>query len=76
MGYNPFLPTAGARINTVCVPIGQVHPDRFQEFIKILRTASVVKLRVINTRNRQRRSKNNFRGLVEPGVLMVIEIRH
>ncbi|KAK5065274.1 hypothetical protein LTR84_001112 [Exophiala bonariae] len=53
MGYNPFLPTAGAKINTLCVPAGLVHPDRFQEFIKILRSASIVKLRVTDTSNRQ-----------------------
>lgn len=60
MGYNPFLPTAGARINTLCVPAGHVHPDRFQEFIKILRSASTVKLRVTDTSNRQRRLMRNF----------------
>ncbi|EXJ87617.1 hypothetical protein A1O3_04578 [Capronia epimyces CBS 606.96] len=46
MGYNPFLPTAGARVNVLCVPAGRVAPGRFQKLISLLQTAAVVKLKL------------------------------
>ncbi|EHY57018.1 hypothetical protein HRR83_001917 [Exophiala dermatitidis] len=44
MGYNPFLPTAGARVNVLCVPAGPVTPGRFQDFTKLLQDAANAKL--------------------------------
>ncbi|KAI1611937.1 TRAPP II complex [Exophiala viscosa] len=47
MGYNPFDPTAGAKVNVLCVPAGPVTPDRFQKFLKSLQNAAIVKLKVV-----------------------------
>ncbi|KIX09886.1 uncharacterized protein Z518_00967 [Rhinocladiella mackenziei CBS 650.93] len=47
MGYNPFLPTAGAKVNVQCVPAGPVTPDRFQKFIKLLQNCAIVKLKLV-----------------------------
>lgn len=45
MGYNPFEPTAGARVNVLCVPASHVTPERFQGFIKLLQHAAIARLR-------------------------------
>ncbi len=44
MGYNPFDPIAGAKVNVLCVPAGQITPDRFQRFVKLLQRSTVVEL--------------------------------
>ncbi|OAL22468.1 hypothetical protein AYO22_07026 [Fonsecaea multimorphosa] len=49
MGYHPFLPTAVARVNVLCVPAGPVTPDRFQEFIKSLQNAATVQRGVLGS---------------------------
>ncbi|OAP61293.1 hypothetical protein AYL99_03494 [Fonsecaea erecta] len=49
MGYHPFLPTAVARVNVLCVPAGPITPDRFQEFIKSLQNASIIQRRVLDS---------------------------
>lgn len=49
MGYNPFLPTAGARINVLCVPAGPITPDRFQKFVKALQRAARVERKAVDS---------------------------
>jgi hypothetical protein len=40
MGYSPFLPIVGAKVNVLCIPAGPVTPERFQTFIKALQSAA------------------------------------
>ncbi|KIV77034.1 hypothetical protein PV11_08872 [Exophiala sideris] len=47
MGYDPFDPTAGAKVNVLCVPAGPVTPERFQKFLKSLQDAAIVKLKLV-----------------------------
>ncbi|OQV04096.1 hypothetical protein CLAIMM_09039 [Cladophialophora immunda] len=49
MGYHPFLPTAVARVNVLCVPAGPITPDRFQEFLKSLQNAAIVQRKVVDS---------------------------
>ncbi|KIW97369.1 uncharacterized protein Z519_02761 [Cladophialophora bantiana CBS 173.52] len=49
MGYNPFLPTALARVNVLCVPAGPITPDRFQKFIKYLQNAATAERGVVES---------------------------
>ncbi|KIW76106.1 hypothetical protein Z517_10851 [Fonsecaea pedrosoi CBS 271.37] len=49
MGYHPFLPTAAAQVNVLCIPAGPITPDRFQEFIKSLQNAATVERRVVDS---------------------------
>jgi hypothetical protein len=49
MGYNPFLPTAGARVNILCIPAGPITPDRFQKFIKALQNAAKVERKAVDS---------------------------
>lgn len=44
MGYNPFDPIAGAKVNVLCVPAGQITPDRFQRFVKTLQSSAIVQV--------------------------------
>ncbi|KIW20678.1 hypothetical protein PV08_01255 [Exophiala spinifera] len=44
MGYNPFDPIAGAKVNVLCVPAGQITPDRFQRFVKTLQKSAIIPL--------------------------------
>ncbi|EXJ62506.1 hypothetical protein A1O7_02944 [Cladophialophora yegresii CBS 114405] len=48
MGYNPFLPIAGARVNVLCIPAGPITPDRFQKFVKALHNAASVERRLVD----------------------------
>jgi hypothetical protein len=43
MGYNPFDPIAGAKVNVLCVPAGPITPDRFQGLVKLVQRSTVVK---------------------------------
>jgi len=45
MGFDPFSPVAAAKVNVICVPAGPVTPQRFQEFVRRLQDAAIVKLR-------------------------------
>lgn len=49
MGYNPFLPLAGARVNVLCIPAGSITPDRFQKFIKALQDAARIERKAVDS---------------------------
>ncbi|KAJ9603392.1 hypothetical protein H2200_012170 [Cladophialophora chaetospira] len=49
MGYNPFLPIAGAKVNVLCIPAGPITPDRFQKFIKALQSAARVERKAVDS---------------------------
>ncbi|EXJ83741.1 hypothetical protein A1O1_07367 [Capronia coronata CBS 617.96] len=49
MGYNPFLPTAGARVNVLCIPAGRIAPERFLKFVKLLQNAAIVKANLVDS---------------------------
>jgi hypothetical protein len=49
MGYNPFLPIAGARVNVLCIPAGPITPDRFQKFVKALQNAARIERKIVDS---------------------------
>ncbi|KIW70877.1 hypothetical protein PV04_03112 [Phialophora macrospora] len=49
MGYNPFLPIAGVRVNVLCIPAGPITPDRFQKFVKALQNAARIERQIVDS---------------------------
>src|ERR1700753_2657955 len=49
MGFNPFLPIAGAKVHVLCIPAGPITPERFQQFIKALQNAARVERKAVDS---------------------------
>ncbi|ETI23649.1 hypothetical protein G647_05451 [Cladophialophora carrionii CBS 160.54] len=49
MGYNPFLPIAGAKVNVLCIPAGPITPARFQKFVKALQNAASIERKLVDS---------------------------
>ena len=50
MGYDAYSPLATAKVNVLCVPVGLISAERFEEVLQALNRAAIVSLEDLASR--------------------------